>query len=564
MLTELAVTNLGVIADALLVLGPGMTAITGETGAGKTLLVDAIELLVGGRADAALVRPGASEAVVEARFAGVATLAAAPPDQDDASGAPGDGGEMILRRAIGSNGRSRSHVDGRMATVGALAEAGRVLVDIHGQHAHQSLLSPGAQRAALDAHAGVDLSPLRQAVARVALLRAELAEIGGDARARAREIDLLRYQVAELDAAHIDDVDEDAKLEQIEDVLCDATALREAATAAHAALSDDDGAVDVVRTALARVGGRPPLAATADRLHGVVADLDDIAHDLRSAAEGFEDDPERLDEVRARRQLLRDLQRKYGETLTDVADFSRDAGQRLLHLDGLEVRAEAIEAELTVADATAAAAARVVAATRRAAAPSLGMAITARLATLAMGRAVVRVDVGDADPGDDVTFVLAANPGEPGGPLARAGSGGELARTMLATRLVLGPAASGCGASIGTLVFDEVDAGIGGEAARAVGAALAELARHHQVLVVTHLPQVAACADAQLTVVKHVVVADGFERTVAAVGVVEGEARVAEIARMLAGDAASSAAHAAAADLLADGQRAADGRAGAE
>src|SRR3954463_12381363 len=218
MLTELRVRDLGVIADLTLVLDAGMTALTGETGAGKTLVVEAIELLMGGRADTMLVRPGAAEAVVEGRFVV-------------------DGGaEMVLSRTVPANGRSRAYIDGRMAPVSALAEAGRELVDLHGQHAHQSLLSTAVQRAALDAFGGIDLDKLAAARARVAEIDHALAALGGDTRARAREIDLLRFQVAELEAAGLGQPDEEEGLAEEEERLADASAHREAAALAHAAL----------------------------------------------------------------------------------------------------------------------------------------------------------------------------------------------------------------------------------------------------------------------------------------------------------------------------------------
>jgi DNA repair protein RecN (Recombination protein N) len=216
MLTELSVRDLGVIAELGLRLGPGMTAVTGETGAGKTMVVDAIELLMGDRADPALVRTGADEAWVEGRFV-----------RGDA--------EVVVARAIPRNGRSRAYVDGRLATVGLLSELGAELVDLHGQHAHQSLLHAAAQREALDRFGGIDLEPLRAARRQVQALTAELAALGGDVRARARELDLLRYQVDEIDAAQIEGPDEDERLEAEEDALADATAHREAASQALAA-----------------------------------------------------------------------------------------------------------------------------------------------------------------------------------------------------------------------------------------------------------------------------------------------------------------------------------------
>ncbi|MHB8466118.1 MAG: DNA repair protein RecN, partial [Acidimicrobiales bacterium] len=481
MLLELTVRNLGVIDELGLVFQPGMTALTGETGAGKTLVVEAIELLVGGRADASLVRPGADEAWVEGRFV-------------DA-----DGAEVILGRAIPVSGRSRGYIDGRMAAVGALAEAGGRLVDLHGQHAHQSLLSPAVQRRALDAFGRVDHTDLDAARARLKEVEAGLAALGGDARERARELDLVRFQLAEVDAAQLADPDEEAALEREEAVLAEAGAWREAAANALAALHGEGGAVDAIGSAVAFARGRSgesPFHDVADRLAGVLAELSDAAVDLRDVADAISEDPSRLDRVQERRQVLRGLRRKYGDTLADVIAFAADARARLRDLESYEERATALEADrATTVKAVALAAAEVHAA-RRIAAPKLAKAVEAHLIELAMANAAFGVEVEGDAPGD-VVYTLSANLGEPLLPLAKVASGGELARTMLAARLVLtaGPP---------TLVFDEVDAGIGGEAAIAVGRALAGVARQpdRQVLVVTHLPQVAAFADVQVAVVK--------------------------------------------------------------
>ncbi len=310
MLAELAVRDLGVIGELRLVLGPGMTAVTGETGAGKTLVVEAIELLVGGRADGTIVRHGADEAVVEGRFV----------IDDD---------EVVLRRVVPRQGRSRAYVDGRLATAAELGEWGRRLVDLHGQHDHQSLLSAPVQRAALDRFGGVDLEPLLLARKALAEIDAQLAELGGDPRERARELDLLRFQVDELDAAALDDPGEDAALELEEDRLGDAAAHQEALASALAAVDIDDGAGAGLARAVAALDDRRPFAAESTRLRGLAAELTDIAADLRAAGEQVEQDPERLDEVRARRRLLHELQRKYGEDLAEVMAYRDEVRGRV-------------------------------------------------------------------------------------------------------------------------------------------------------------------------------------------------------------------------------------------
>ena len=546
MLAELHVRDLGVIADLFLVLEPGMTALTGETGAGKTLVVEAIELLLGARADPVLVRPGADEAWVEGRFAVVG--------RGNGGGDSGDGHgdqvggverEVVLARVVPRTGRSRAYVNGRLATVAELAELGGSLVDLYGQHDHQSLLSPRVQRAALDSFGDVDLRPLAVAKARVAEIDKAMAALGGDARSRAREIDLLRYQVAELEAAGIADADEEERLEAEEDLLAEAVAHRQAAVDAHDALRDDAKAADSLAEAIAAVAGRRPYAAVEARLRSVAAEIDDLADEVRQAGDAIAEDPERLDRVRARRRLLLELRRKYGEQLSDVIVYQADACSRLGELESHDARVRELEEERSVAVTVADEAAAAVGAARRAAAPRLAGEVVRHLHELAMPRASFEVSVGDGGPGGDlscdrVELLLGANPGEAALPLAKVASGGELARTMLAARLVLTDAPP-------TLVFDEVDAGVGGQAALAVGAALATLATDHQVLVVTHLPQVAAFADHQVAVTK--VERDG--RTVADIRTLDQGDRVVELSRMLSGQPSSTTARDHAAELLA-------------
>lgn len=521
MLVELSVRDLGVISDLRLVLGAGMTAVTGETGAGKTLVVEAIELLLGGRADPVLVRPGAEEAWVEGRFV----------DGDD---------EVVLARAIPATGRSRAYVDGRMAPASALAERGSGLVDLHGQHAHQSLLTTATQRAALDRFAGVDLGPLRAARAELRAVDEAQAALGGDGKARAREIDLLRFQVDELIAAGIDDPEEDARLDVEEAQLADVTAHREAAAAAVEALTGDQGSADTLGTAIGAIAGRAPFAELEQRLRAAAAEVADAAADLRHLGEALEDDPERLAQVRARRQLLHELSRKYGDSLAEVAAYRDEAARRLAELESFESRWAELEQQRSRALDAIAEAEAAVAAERRRAAPKLAAAIERNLRDLAMPKASVAVEVGERDPGDDVAYLLAANPGSPLLPLAKVASGGELARAMLAARLVLRGGAP-------TLVFDEVDAGIGGEAAVAVGRSLADLATEHQVLVVTHLPQVAAFADHQVRISKD----DDGRQTIASAEVLDDGGRVIELSRMLSGQPASETARQHARELLA-------------
>ena len=523
MLVELAVRDLGVIAELRLDFGPGMCALTGETGAGKTMIIEALALLLGGRSDPARVRPGADASVVEGRFIGL------PASGDD---------EIVLRRVVPADGRSRCYVNGEMATAARLAELGGTLVEICGQHSHQHLQSTRAQREALDRFGHIDLAPLHAAQARRRELESQLAALGGDERVRAREIELLRFQLDELEAAQLDDPDEDQALSDEEDVLADALAHLEAGAAALAALSDDDAAADRLGVALAAIERRVPFEAIAGRLHGLVAEMTDVVDELRLLTDRIEPDPERLDAIRGRRQLLVELRRKYGETIPEVIAYWGEVSERLDDLMSHEARAAAIDAQLSAAVAAEETQATKVAVARRKAAPKLAKAVAERLEEVAMGAA--RVEIGVEGPGaaDEVEFRMSANAGMAPAPIAKAASGGELSRTMLALHQVLSVGAP-------TMVFDEVDAGVGGSAAIAVGRALSRLAAHQQVLVVTHLPQVAAYADVQLSVSK-----TGSGLAVSTIRRLDDDDRVIELSRMLSGSPDSETARRHAEELL--------------
>ena len=521
MLVELTVTDYGIFDRASVVLGPGFCTLTGETGAGKSLVVGAIQLLLGARADSSVVRPGASEAIVDGRFE------------------TNEGEELILTRVIAAEGRSRAYCNGRPVTVGELAARSQGLVELHGQHAHQQLLRTANQRDALDRFAGVDLEPLRTVRARIAEIDDALARLGGDERTRAREAEVLRFQLDELDAAGLDDPDEDASLDAEENTLADAVAHQEAGARAVEALTGDGGVNDLASEAVGALRGRTPFADAAGRLEGLVAELRDVASDIRAAADAISDDPERLDTIRRRRQQLAELRRKYGETLALVIDERDQIRDRLAELDSHTERVGELTAARAVAEADEAAAASVVAAARKGAAKDLASGIEARLHALAMPEARVRVDVEGPDPADEVAIMLAANPGSEPQPVAKVASGGELSRASLALRLEL-TAGPPC------LVFDEVDAGIGGEAAWSIGGALADLADRHQIVVVTHLAQVAAFADHHVRVRKD----QGKSATTARAEVLTDDARVSELARMLSGKPDSSSGRSHAQELL--------------
>jgi DNA repair protein RecN (Recombination protein N) len=524
LLSELRVRQLGVVEDATLELDGGMTAITGETGAGKTMVVEAIRLLIGGRAEARVVRTGAAEAIVEGRFI---------KDED----------EWILSRTLSLAGRNRASINDRMASLAGLTEEGTKLVDLHAQHAHQALLSAPAQRAALDAFGRVDLSGLQTAQRRVREIDDELARLGGDPQSRAREVDLLRFQLDELDSSGLDDVDEDEKLRSEEMVLADAGAHRDAADQVHEALAGDNGVEELLGNALKVLNGRQPLMEIENRLRLVLTEISELGRESAAAIDKFSDDPQRLTEINERRAVLKQLLRKYGADLAEVITYREQTRERLNELERYEDVVRQLQKQRDVARVEVERQEAHVRKARLAAAPKLAADTESRLRELALPNAHFEVKVGKLGAGNDVEFLLSPNPGQPLLPVAKAASGGELARTMLALRLSLVNSTEIERGHL-TLIFDEVDAGIGGEAAVAVGRALSQLAHRsqHQVLVVTHLPQVAAFADHQITVQKQTTGAMTASKLV----MLSDKEREIELARMLSGrpDSTSGRAHA--------------------
>jgi len=519
MLVELSIENLGIIESSRLTFDSGFTAFTGETGAGKTMLVEAIGLVVGQRADVSVIRDGAEEARVEARFV--------------TSGPDGDV-ETILCRVLHREGRSRAYINDRMATVATLAEVGQSLVDIHGQHAHQRLMSASVQRDSLDSFGKVDTSALREAREAVTQIDANLAALGGDEKSRVREIDLLSFQCEEIENAGLSRPDEDQALSREEDELGDVVRHQEALLKVSALLSDDGNAVDLLGQVSRSLSPIASMSEIRERVENLLAELNDISHTVRGAAENSEENPERLEEIRLRRQALRDLVRKYGDTIADVMAFGAEARTRLNELLSYSERVQELESSRANALKVLHSRQLEVGRQRRKTAPGLAAAVEKRLRLLALPHATIQVAVGDegSDPsGEAVSFMLAANPGSAPMPITKVASGGELARVMLALRLVLttDPA---------TMVFDEVDAGIGGAAAVAVAQALRELGTDHQVFAVTHLAQVAASAHSHIVVSKSVKSGKTYGRATK----VLQEDRVGEIARMLSGGIADESA----------------------
>ncbi len=565
MLEELRITSLGVIEESVLEVSPGLTVITGETGAGKTMVVTALGLLLGVRADSGAVRSGARSARVEGVL-DLGHVGGALRDIVDELGGEVEDGRLLIARQISAEGRSRAYAGGVAVPASRLAELVDPLVAVHGQSDQHRLLKPSAQREALDSFAGEDAARTRERYTdlydRLRATEAELEEVVRSARERAREADLLRLGLEEIEA--VSPVPgEDVTLAAEESRLGFADTLRTAAVQARELLSSEDGAPDAlaaVASARKLLDGvrehDPEVAGLADRLAEVSYLLSDVAADVSSYAAGVDTDPARLAAVSERRAGLAALTRKYGETVDEVLTWSEESSRRLLQLDDTEGHIAALEARRGELRAQLADVGARLSRLRSAAAERLGEVVTAELASLAMPHATLSVSVSQNEVAgseglqvedrslafaasglDEVEILLAANKGADPRPLSRGASGGELSRVMLAIEVAL--AATN---PVPTFVFDEVDAGVGGKAAVEVGRRLAMLARHAQVLVVTHLPQVAAFAD------QHHVVRKSSDGVVTTSGLVtlDDEERVRELSRMLAGleDSETALAHA--------------------
>jgi len=570
MIEEIRITGLGVIESSALELGPGLTVITGETGAGKTMLVTALGLLLGGRADSGAVRTGARHARVE----GVVHAPAAVAEAVEDAGGEVEDERVLLARAISAEGRSRAFVGGASVPVSTLAAVTEPLVAVHGQSDQHRLLKPQAQREALDRFGGTAIDDLATTYARVHadLLASEreLTELTTSARERAREADLLRFGLDEIEALSPQS-GEDADLASEEARLGHADTLRTAAEQAREALSSEEGRPDALattaaaRTQLESVREHDPEAGElADRLAELTYLLSDLAADVASYASGLETDPNRLAVVSERRAALTGLTRKYGDTIDEVLAWAASSATRLGGLDHADERIEELRKHRTHVRTELASVGTRLSAARSEAALRLSGTVVEELRALAMPHARLEIAVTqrevDADDTtarvldvdgrrlryaasglDEVELLLAANTGSELRPLHKGASGGELSRVMLALEVALAGTSP-----VPTFVFDEVDAGVGGKAAIEVGARLARLARTAQVLVVTHLPQVAAYAD------RHVVVEKSSDGSVTTSGltVLDDLARIRELSRMLAGVEESDSGLAHARELL--------------
>jgi DNA repair protein RecN (Recombination protein N) len=593
MLSELRIRNLAIIDHLDLQFGPGFNVLTGETGAGKSIIIDAVNLLLGDRASQEIVRAGAERTEVEGTFqltAAVAEYVAPMLAEHDLEGDQSD--VLVLAREVRSNGRSVARINGRSVTTALLSDIAGLLVDVHGQGEHLSLLREREHLGLLDRYAGLgeQAAALAEVVRRVRAVRRELESLRQDERERARRIDLLTYQVEEIRSAKLKP-DEEAELDAERRRLANAEQLAALSNEAALLLSGGDdeqpGALDAVGSAeqamtrLSRID--PEATALAEQLGEVAALLDDLARELTHYRDAIEFNPRRLEQVEERLQLIHSLQRKYGDTIEEVLAYAERSASELERISHAEERIAGLESEEAGLLAQIGQLGAELSVARRAAAERMARAIEAELGDLQMARARFSVDLQwmpdpsgapveeqaaaqaglpagryafDAAGLDSVAFLVSANPGEPLRPLARVASGGETSRLMLALKTVLGRADE-----TPTLIFDEIDQGIGGRVGGTVGRKLWGLtvrnggasaapngtgAVRHQVLCITHLPQLAAYGDAHFHVAKH----PTGDRTTTEVHALTGETRVVELARMLGAD--TSAGRASVVEMMAE------------
>lgn len=515
MLAEVAVRNLGIIRDLSVRLDGQMTVLTGETGAGKTLITEAVALLLGGKADSVLVGPWGDEAEVEGRFFA----------NGEASTATTGESELIIRRVIPAKGRSRAYINNQLANAKSLTETAAHLIDLHGQHLHQSLLRTTAQRDALDSFGDIDTAPLREVRRELNQLNQKLEQLGGDEQARQRSIDMLRHQISEITSASLSDPEEDSQLQAEEKMLAEASESIDATKQAAHLLSADGPASTALSEALSLLLPFESMAAPSARIQQLHTELADLSDELRQHSEMLEADPERLDHVVARRDLLVELRRKYGNTLAEVMDFAVSAQSQLAELESAEETRAKILAEIAQAENRHQQLLADITQARRVAAKKLSGEIQSRLGDLALPRCRFEVQVDDAG---EVEFLFSANPEVAPAALRKIASGGELSRVTLALQLA-------CHSAPATVIFDEVDAGVGGTAALSVGDSLAQMAQSRQVIVITHLPQVAAFADHHFRVLKSMPEEKSKQPSDVDVSEVADGEREAEIARMLSG-----------------------------
>lgn len=562
MLTEITIDNLGVIPHSSVEFSPGLNVLTGETGAGKTMVVTGLRLLTGGRADASKVRTGAAQATVEGAFSTNMliddALAAITAITDEAGAQPDENGEYLIARSVKASGRSRAHLGGRTVPAATLAEFTSHLLTIHGQNDQLRLLAPAEQLAALDAFDPA-IAPLkeryRKAYTQWRATSKDLRERTEKRRELAQEVDRLQFAVEEIDGIDPqegEDTDLVATINRLQDV----DALR---ASALGALVDIDGAeaagdygtgaesADPASTLIGQAASSLQQASDGhlrelgSQLADVAAVLTDVSGELGTFLSDLPSDPDELERLLQRQQELKSLTRKYAPDIAGVLAWRAKAAKRLTSIDTSAEAIEELKKRVTASEKETTTAAKALTKARTSAAKALEKAVTEELRGLAMPKARITVAVDkqefDRNGADSVELRLAPNDALEPQPLASSASGGELSRVMLALEVILSSKQGGA-----TLVFDEVDAGVGGRAAVEIGRRLARLAQNNQVIVVTHLPQVAAYATTHLHVSKNV----GDESVTSGVDVLEGDARIDELARMLAGmdDSETGRAHA--------------------
>lgn len=556
MLQSLYLENIALIEKLGIELFPGFNVLTGETGAGKSIIIDAVNFVLGERTSRDLIRNGAARAKVEAVFnlnEGDAAFAAL-----DALGIEYDGNELILSRELSAAGRNACRVNGTLVPVASLKSVSDTLVDIHGQHEHQALLDAENHISYLDAYCHAESLPIIEKIDAIVSRRSELMlkRNSGFAseREREREMDMLRYQIEEIASANLE-VGEEERLSVEKTVLLNAERIRTALETAHMALSGAEegsalSAIDTARRSMRDIAAlNKDYEALGDKIEELYYAAEDISFVLRDTSENVESDMQRLEEIEQRLKLISDLKRKYGRTVEDVIDFGKDAGTKLNELENAEALAAELDAKLDKLKAEYNVAADELSKVRRAAGDRLKRDVLNELKDLGMAKAMFDVALSDASGGEPrkggretAEFMLSANPGEPLKPLEKVASGGELSRVMLCFKSIFAD-----NDRVPTLIFDEIDTGISGRTAAVVGEKMLGIAKKHQVICVTHLAQIAALADAHLMVRKY----DDGKNTFVETRQLNEEEKVQRIAQMMDGESDSPSALTHARELIA-------------
>lgn len=556
MLQSLYLENIALIEKLGIELFPGFNVLTGETGAGKSIIIDAVNFVLGERTSRDLIRNGAARAKVEAVFnlnEGDAAFAAL-----DALGIEYDGNELILSRELSAAGRNACRVNGTLVPVASLKSVSDTLVDIHGQHEHQALLDAENHISYLDAYCHAESLPIIEKIDAIVSRRSELMLKRNSGfsseREREREMDMLRYQIEEIASANLE-AGEEERLNAEKTVLLNAERIRTALETAHMALSGAEegsalSAIDTARRSMRNIAAlNKDYEALSDKIEELYYAAEDISFVLRDTSENVESDMQRLEEIEQRLKLIFDLKRKYGRTVEDVIDFGKDAGTKLNELENAEALAAELDAKLDKLKAEYNVAADELSKVRRAAGERLKRDVLNELKDLGMAKAMFDVALSDASGGEPrkggretAEFMLSANPGEPLKPLEKVASGGELSRIMLCFKSIFAD-----NDRVPTLIFDEIDTGISGRTAAVVGEKMLGIAKKHQVICVTHLAQIAALADAHLMVRKY----DDGKNTFVETRQLNEEEKVQRIAQMMDGESDSPSALTHARELIA-------------